>query len=298
MPLVSVVIPAYNPGSFLERSVGSVLAQTMSELECIVVDDGSVQSLRDHPILDDPRVHYLRQNNQGVSVARNVGASLATARFVAFLDQDDEWLPTKLATQLAVAEAHPEASFVHTAFTWVLPGSAQASRPEEANYLASLGGQCHVCLSSVFVRRERHDAAGGHSPLLTQQQDWAFVLELLRMFGPAHCVPEPLVRYHVHGENASGDYTVAEREARLLLSLHHAVAMRRNDVEASSAIRAGRRVNRVVHGHQALDRARQSLRDHSWLDAAAHSGHAAGLAPSVVTLAVLQGLRARLPRVR
>lgn len=111
MPLVSVVIPAHNPGPFLERSVGSVLSQTFTDFECVVVDDGSSQDISFPPVFADPRVRYLRQDNRGVSVARNVGVSSGDSHYVAFLDQDDEWAPAKLEKQVAQLRQHPGASF-------------------------------------------------------------------------------------------------------------------------------------------------------------------------------------------
>src|SRR5689334_21469319 len=95
VPSVTVIIPAYNPGPFLERSLGSVLAQSMADLEVIVIDDGGEEDLS-WVEQADPRVQLLRQRNAGVSVARNVAAASAASPLLAFLDQDDVWLPEKL----------------------------------------------------------------------------------------------------------------------------------------------------------------------------------------------------------
>ena len=119
VPRVSVVVPAYNPGDLLTRSLGSVLAQSMTDLEVVVVDDGSREPQGWVADLD-ARVTYVRQDNRGVSVARNVGVATARSEWVAFLDQDDEWLPDKLAMQLDVVAAGPRAAFCCTGFDWVL----------------------------------------------------------------------------------------------------------------------------------------------------------------------------------
>lgn len=105
MPLVSVVVPTYNRCEQLPRAIDSILKQTAQDLEVIVVDDGSSD---DTPAVakrfTDPRVRYLRRENGGVCAARNTGIAAARGDWLAFLDDDDEWLPEKLSLQLAAAE--------------------------------------------------------------------------------------------------------------------------------------------------------------------------------------------------
>ncbi len=102
-PLISVIIPMYNTRDFIEQTVKSVLAQTYSELEVIIVDDGSkddgaalVQAMQ----RDDSRVKYIYQENQGVSAARNNAVANSSGEYLAFLDSDDLWKPDKLEKQL------------------------------------------------------------------------------------------------------------------------------------------------------------------------------------------------------
>ena len=91
---VSVVIPAYNYARYLPEAIRSVLAQTHSDLECIVVDDGSTDNTREVvSAIEDPRVRYVHQANAGLSSARNTGIREAEHPFVGFLDADDRWLP-------------------------------------------------------------------------------------------------------------------------------------------------------------------------------------------------------------
>jgi len=294
MPLVTVVIPTHNPGDFLDRSLGSVLTQTMTDLECVVVDDGSTEEVSSLAVLTDRRVRYVRQENRGVAVARNVGVACADSRYVAFLDQDDEWLPRKLDQQLASLERNPEASFSHTPFIWELASGSRASAPQAVTYATSLAGRGgHVCLSSVLVEREKHDAVGGHDPLLTQQQDWAFVLSLLSVFGDPVTTADPAVRYYVHEQNASRDYLTAAREAAIVLDLHEARAASRGDAAIILAVRSGRRVTRDLHGHQAVDQLRASVRNGDWGGAGSHLRAAADLAPTVVARSAAVHIRTR-----
>ena len=112
MPVISVVIPAYNAAETLERALVSVAVQSLADIEIIVVDDGSTDDtprlLRDRAALD-PRMRALTQANGGVARARNAGIAAARAEWVATIDADDLWHPRKLELQLAAAAAAGEA---------------------------------------------------------------------------------------------------------------------------------------------------------------------------------------------
>lgn len=115
-PRVSIVIPAYNAESFLEKTLLTVAAQTFSDFELIVIDDGSRDStqavaerfLKAHKIAG----RSIRQANKMIAGARNTGVTHARGEFVAFLDHDDLWLPSKLETVMAEFDRHPEADLV------------------------------------------------------------------------------------------------------------------------------------------------------------------------------------------
>ncbi|MEM9265060.1 MAG: glycosyltransferase family 2 protein [Cyanobacteria bacterium P01_F01_bin.13] len=101
MPCVSIIVPLYNKAPFVRRTVESILTQTITDLEVVVVDDGSTDgggAIVDG--IDDARVRLVHQKNQGPGAARNHGLTLATGDYVAFLDADDEWLPNFLAVTL------------------------------------------------------------------------------------------------------------------------------------------------------------------------------------------------------
>ncbi len=106
-PLISVVIPAYNAGPWIDEAVRSVLAQTWSRLELIVVNDGSVDdTLKRVLAFPDPRLRVVDQANAGVSAARNMGLALAKGDLICFMDGDDAMLPENLAIKAAAIEAH------------------------------------------------------------------------------------------------------------------------------------------------------------------------------------------------
>lgn len=94
MPEVSVIIPCYNHGHYLPHAVNSVLAQTFTDWEAIIVDDGSTDNTREVAAqFTDERVRYVHQENRGLSGARNTGIRAAQGAYLAFLDADDEWEP-------------------------------------------------------------------------------------------------------------------------------------------------------------------------------------------------------------
>ena len=114
-PKVSVVIPAYNPGAYLQEAVGSALSQATAELtlEVVVVDDGSAEPVDLGEAAGDPRVRLLHQENAGPAAARNRGVRSARGTFVAFLDADDLWLPGGLAERVKLLERWPEAGLCY-----------------------------------------------------------------------------------------------------------------------------------------------------------------------------------------
>jgi len=115
--LVSVILPTFNRAHFLERAIESVLRQTHSDLELIVVDDGSTDSTREvvtQFCSRDSRVRYVFQDNQGVSIARNHGLRLVSGKYIALLDSDDAWKPWKLEVQLACLKHLPQAGMIWT----------------------------------------------------------------------------------------------------------------------------------------------------------------------------------------
>ncbi len=122
MPEVSVIIPLYNKGLYINRALTSILDQTIRDFEVIVVDDGSTdngaETVRK---INDPRIRLVRQKNQGVSAARNRGVSESSADFVAFLDADDEWMPSHLETMIRLRAKYPEAGMYATEYKICMP---------------------------------------------------------------------------------------------------------------------------------------------------------------------------------
>src|SRR5438132_1599837 len=110
---VSVVIPVYNGERYLADAIQSVRDQTYQNFEVIVVDDGSTDGSADVAQRFGEAIRYVHQANGGVCKARNAGIAAARGAYIAFLDQDDLWLPDKLAAQVTYLDSHPEVGAVY-----------------------------------------------------------------------------------------------------------------------------------------------------------------------------------------
>jgi glycosyltransferase involved in cell wall biosynthesis len=186
--LVSVIIPAFNAERYLERAIDSVLSQTYSSIELIVVDDGSVDSTADICRSYGDRIRYFYQENQGVSVARNRGIEEANGEYIAFLDADDWYLPNKLEDQVAALELHPAAGGATAAHIVKLADDERRNPPEGLVlgpgvehglidlYEHRSQGRFVIHTSTVLVRKSVLDAVGGFRPDLRFGEDvelWA-----------------------------------------------------------------------------------------------------------------------------
>lgn len=205
---ISVVIPAYNSARFLPRALDSVLAQTHSVQEIIVVDDGSQDNTREVVEAYGVPVRYVHQANGGPSLARNHGIELARHPWVAFLDADDWWDSSKLALQVAALEADPKAGLCYTKLRFVDETTGENYYPEVPNaseVLRTLRYQCMMPPSTVLTRRADLVAVGGFKAELKAAEDWDLWVRLSHRFGFVF-VPEPVTLYQVTVGSFSADY--------------------------------------------------------------------------------------------
>ena len=207
IPKVSVVIPTCDRIETLPRSLDSVINQTFSDWELIVVDDGSTDGTDEMILRDYPAVRLHRQENTGVSAARNAGVALTSGEWIAFLDSDDAWLPEKLERQLSVLANEPELRLSHTNEIWIRNGK-RVNQPKE---YAKSGGDiyrrclplCCICPSSVLLRRDLFDEIGGFDEILPVCEDYDLWLRITAR-EPVHYLDEALVRkYGGHKDQLS-----------------------------------------------------------------------------------------------
>ena len=220
-PKVSVVIPAYNTARFLPEAIESVLGQTFTSYEVIVIDDGSTDATVSIARSFGERVRCLRQENQGPSAARNHGIAAARGEFVAFLDSDDRWEPEMLAEQLAAFAADPEAGLVftnciNTDGEVLLPVDCSAQRTAHSGRVFHhLLRENFVITSTVMVRRACLAATGGFDPALRVSEDFDLWVRIARLF-PLRFVPRSLARYRIHDGGAFSDLDQRLRARRYI----------------------------------------------------------------------------------
>lgn len=211
MPKVSVIIPAYNALRFLPATIASVLAQTFQDFEVVVVDDGSADGtatwVRGH---SDPRIHLVEQSNQGAAVARNAGIANATGEYIAFLDADDLWEPTKLAQQVACLDTRLEVGLVHTAIRYI------DEHGDKVNRVLGVRGSGEVwrevviynpvrCGSTPLVRCDCFRTVGVFDPDLSFAEDWDMWIRISARYHFA-VIDQPLVLYRQHETNMTKGY--------------------------------------------------------------------------------------------
>jgi glycosyltransferase involved in cell wall biosynthesis len=207
-PLVSVIITTYNRPELLPRAIQSVLDQTHEEIECIVVDDCS-SSDRTREVVNsfnDSRVTYHRHmRNRGLSAARNTGIELSDGEYVAFLDDDDEWAPTKLQRQVSLFEELDDDFGI--VYCWMNYRSDETDevlrtyRPKNRGdiFPQTLDGQPIGAGSTLLVRRSVARSVGGFDETLPRGVDGDFIQRVCQEYKVDY-VPELLVEYYVeHG---------------------------------------------------------------------------------------------------
>jgi glycosyltransferase involved in cell wall biosynthesis len=208
VPPVSVVIPAYNRAATIRAAIESVLRQTWTDFELIVVDDGSTDgTLAAAAAVEDPRLRLVpAPRNLGAAGARNLGVAEARGRWIAFQDSDDEWLPGKLEKQMARLTA-PGAAYVGAYCGLLTLGGLDDRAGErirlryvpdpsvaeaDGAILTTLLRGNVISTQTLVVRRDLFLELGGFDEATTPIEDWDFVIRLAGR-GPIAFVDEPLV---------------------------------------------------------------------------------------------------------
>jgi glycosyltransferase involved in cell wall biosynthesis len=207
-PTVSVIVTSYNYGRYVGAALDSVRDQTLTDFEVIILDDGSTDdSLRViGRYLDDPRFRLIRQQHAGQPKTKNRGLAEARAPFVAFLDADDVWAPTKLQRQVAMFRSNGALGVVCTRRTLMGPDGrplpchdAPAPRGQVVD---AMFRQNFICFSSAMLRAGVVDHVGAFDESIPVAIDYDFWLRVARYYAVG-VVDEPLVAYRVGHVNLS-----------------------------------------------------------------------------------------------
>jgi len=226
-PLVSVLMPSYNHEKFIRRAIDTVLAQTLGEIELVIVDDGSYDA---SPAIisevKDSRVRFrLLERNQGACHAMNVALQMSTGRFIAVCNSDDEWHEEKLARQMRLFGELPYVGAIFSDVEWIgddgrklqrsmSPPFARIFRQRNRSrwsWLRTLleTGNC-LCHPSVLIQRDAYRLAGLYDNRLRQLPDmdmWTRIVEHFDIF----VMPDKLVSFRIHDRNTSAPTPEASR---------------------------------------------------------------------------------------
>jgi len=214
-PLLTIVIPTFNRADFLRESVHSVLSQTFTDFELIVVDDGSTDHTKE-VMLEFPRVRYVAcEENSGVSHARNLGIGLARGRYICFLDSDDLWIQNKLETQIHWMESHGECQVCYTDEIWIRKGVRVNPMNKHRKYSGDIFPHClplcTVSPSSVLMRSSLFDEVGLFDEDLAVCEDYDLWLRISLKY-PVHFIAEKLiVKQGGHEDQLSTKYWGMDR---------------------------------------------------------------------------------------
>lgn len=221
VPLISVIVPAFNAALFLPDALNSLLGQTHRDLEVVVVNDGSTDDtagLLSAWCARDPRVRAVYQQNRGLPAARNAGLSVARGDYIAFLDADDVIHPEKLERQLAYLTTHPDADLVYSDY-----GTADAElRPltEEVVGVKRLPLSEAYAYTNVFpvmsplLRRTLVERVGGFDEQLRACEDWDYWVRCERA-GTFGYLPGHYATYRMHGTQMHRDLNFMLKYARM-----------------------------------------------------------------------------------
>ncbi|HVP54880.1 MAG TPA: glycosyltransferase [Candidatus Eisenbacteria bacterium] len=227
MPVVTVIVNLFNGKETLAEALNSVLAQTFAGWELLIWDDGSTDGSAE--ILqhyDDPRIRYVRSETQvSLGEARQRAIELARGEWIAFLDQDDLWLPNKLERQLALAYQKPDAALIYGRTVRFYPNGSERDYDQSHEYAYLPQGDifadlfresCFIAMSSAMFRRSAIAAIGGIPESITIIPDYYLYTAVARRFAAA-AVQEVVCRYRMHTGSTSQVTAIGMHEEALRL---------------------------------------------------------------------------------
>ncbi|MEM8675885.1 MAG: glycosyltransferase family A protein [Cyanobacteria bacterium P01_G01_bin.67] len=217
MVKVSVIIPAYNGDRYLAAAIDSVLEQNFQNYEIIVVDDGSTDNTPQIAQQYGNAIQYLSQVNQGVAASRNLGLATARGEYIAFLDQDDVFLPHKLSSQVDLLERDPNLGMVNSGWQITNEQGELQAAVEPWKQIPDLTAVNiiiwkPVFLGAILLRHSWLDRVAGFDTTLEQTPDVDLVMRLAMIGCPAAWIEQTTVQYRQHEANASKNTLLQTQE--------------------------------------------------------------------------------------
>ena len=264
-PLVSVVIPCYRQAHFLREAIESVLAQSYPHFELVVVDDGSSDNTA--AIAGRyPGVHYIRQENAGLSGARNTGLRHSLGKYLVFLDADDRLLANALEAGLQCFMSHPECAFVYgygrvmeVDGSWA-PG-APPQHVEGDYYLALLRNSPIASPGCVMYRREIFELLDAFDNSLSPAADYELYYRIARQF-PIRCNDQTIAEKRKHDTNMTRSSELMLRSS--LTALHLQWKHVKGNSQRKEAYKTGIKFCKQLYGRPVLEQVRAAVTEGQW----------------------------------
>ena len=222
-PRISVILPIYNRGDYIAEAIESVIVQTFTDFEIIVIDDGSTDGTAGViKSFSDSRIRYIYQSNCGRSNARNQAFSVANGQYIAFLDSDDLYLPNKLELQVRYLDTHPSVGMVYTSAYCIDKNGSLL----DDSYKATVSGWIYedvafyvpvtITLPTVMVRYEVFDQVGGFDERMERFEDTDLWRRVSKEF-IIEAIPEFTCKLRTHDNNA----LVAQNPRKLETAIYY-----------------------------------------------------------------------------
>lgn len=209
-PKISIIMPTYNRSDYICEAIDSALSQTYDNIELIVIDDGSTDDTRNklEKYNSDERFKCIHQENQGQSIARNKGLSIAEGEFIAFLDSDNIWLPGKLEKQVGIINENPSFDIFYGDCIVINEKGIETSRANMSRYSGNITKYLikdnYVSMNTTLTRKKCFDEIGGLSGKVRVGDDYELWLRLSTKFRFKY-IPEYFVKYRVMDDQISTD---------------------------------------------------------------------------------------------
>jgi glycosyltransferase involved in cell wall biosynthesis len=264
-PRISIVIPAFNSARDIAVALDSVFAQSLHDIEVIVVNDGSDDTEMLEVALEPyvSRLHYLMQTNQGAGAARNAALRVARGEYIAFLDADDRWLPGFLSEQVGYLDAHAACGLVYcdAQITGESPlagqaFSVQAPSDGPVTLLSLIQQTCNIPLSTVVMRRKDIVSAGLFDVSLRRGQDFELWLRLAARGVQMHCQKKVLAERRARLEGLSGTAVTEVRRALNVLERFGITNALDSTARSALWVRTS-----ILHDRLAIEEAKQRIRE-------------------------------------
>lgn len=219
---VSIILPCYNQGMFLAEALDSLLGQTYSDWEAIIVNDGSTDNTEEVALRyvdKDKRIRYFFQTNKGVSAARNNAVRNASGEFILPLDPDDVLEPSYIEKCISMFKKHDDCILAYSKTVFFGTKEGVWDLPAYEGYSSILLANRIVC-TSIFRREDCIKIGGYDENMLIGLEDWEFYLRLLNTDKNVYQIDEPLFKYRIKELSRSTECAKAENMKRVMVYIY------------------------------------------------------------------------------